>query len=90
MVKTKTDPKRPALGIRDMIGWYGVLAILAAYGLLSFKVIGSNSLAYQLLNLTGAVALIIETAAKRDVQPVALNIVWAAVALVAIVRIVVS
>jgi hypothetical protein len=36
------------------------------------------------------VALIIETAAKRDVQPVALNIVWAAVALVAIIRIFIS
>jgi len=75
---------------KNIIGWYGVMAILLAYALLSFKVIDSNMLVYQLLNLTGAAGLIAEAAAKKDTQPVALNIVWAAVALVAIIRIVFS
>lgn len=73
--------------IEDILGWYGVLAILLAYGLLSFKVIESDMLAYQLLNLTGAVGLVIIAASRKDTQPVVLNLVWATVALVAIVRI---
>jgi len=88
MIKNKLQPS--SLGLKNIAGWYGVLAILAAYALLSFKVIGSDSLPYQLLNLTGAGGLIIETAAKRDVQPVVLNAIWAAVALVAIIRITIS
>jgi len=75
---------------KNLIGWYGVLAILLAYVLISFKVLDANSLPYQLLNLTGAIGLIIETAAKKDTQPVLLNLVWAAVALVAIIRIFIS
>jgi len=75
---------------QEFSGWYGVMAILIAYGLLSFKVINADGLVYQLLNLTGAAGIIIETAAKKDMQPVVLNIVWAAVALIAIIRIAIS
>ncbi len=70
----------------SFIGWYGVIAILAAYALLSFNIIVAKSYAYQLLNLTGAIGIMIEAASKKDKQPVALNIVWAAVALAAIVQ----
>ncbi len=72
-----------------LIGWYGVLAILIAYGLVSFGLVAVKSFAYQLLNLTGAIGLIIEAASKKDVQPVALNVVWAIVALVAVIQLLV-
>ncbi len=68
------------------IGWYGVIAILMAYALLSFSVIEASGFIYQLLNLTGAIAIVIVAASKKDRQPMALNIVWAAVALIAIIR----
>ena len=68
-------------------GWYGVVAILGAYALLSFKIIQSDSLAYQILNLTGAIGIATEAASKKDTQPVVLNIVWATIALVAITQI---
>lgn len=76
--------------IRNILGWYGVLAVLVAYGLLSFKVLQANSLPYQLLNLSGALGIIVETAAKKDAQPLALNLIWAVVAAIAIIRIIVS
>lgn len=79
-MKNKTIP---------LAGWYGVLAILAAYALVTFDVIGVKSYAYQLLNLSGAVGIIVEAASKKDVQPVVLNIVWAIVAIVAVTRLVV-
>lgn len=65
----------------SLIGWYGVLAILLAYGLLSFNLLSAHSYTYQLLNLTGAVSLIIEAGSKKDYQPVTLNFVWAAIAI---------
>lgn len=68
------------------LGWYGVLAILAAYALLSFNVIAPDSYMYQLLNLTGALGIVTETAYKKDSQPAVLNAVWAMVALTAIIR----
>lgn len=67
-------------------GWYGVLAILSAYALMSFDVIVADSYAYQALNLTGALGIIFEAAAKKDRQPVVLNAVWAVIAAVAIVQ----
>ena len=71
-------------------GWYGVIAILAAYALMSFKIIQSDGLFYQLLNLTGAIGIATEAASKKDTQPVVLNIVWAIIALVAIGQIIVN
>jgi predicted membrane metal-binding protein len=74
----------------NYFGWYGVLAILLAYLLLSFNVIVSKSLSYQLLNLTGALGVIVEAMSKKDAQPAVLNGAWAAIAILAIVRIVIS
>ena len=70
------------------LGWYGVLAILLAYALLTFDFIEVKSYAYQLLNLSGAAGIIVVAASKNDRQPVVLNIVWAAVALVALVQLI--
>lgn len=70
------------------LGWYGVLAVLAAYGLISFGLITVDSYLYQLLNLTGALGIVVETVNKKDRQPAVLNAVWAAVALIAIIRLI--
>lgn len=68
----------------SFVGWYGVLAILAAYALVTFGIVAAKSYTYQLLNLTGALGLVIEAASKRDVQPAALNAIWTVVALLAV------
>ena len=68
------------------IGWYGVIAILLAYGLLIFGVLNMDSIWYLMLNLTGAVAIAYEAGSKKDRQPMVLNIIWALVAVVAIIR----
>lgn len=71
-----------------LAGWYGVIAILLAYTLLTFNLVVAKSFAYQLLNLTGAVGIIIEAKSKKDMQPVVLNVIWLAVAGFAIVELV--
>lgn len=70
----------------SILGWYGVVAIIGAYTLVSFDVIGTHSYTYQLLNLSGALGIIVEASAKKDTQPVVLNIVWAVVAVAAIIQ----
>ncbi len=73
--------------IIQTIGWYGVAAVVAAYILLSFRIVAPENIWYQLLNLTGALAIIVEASTKKDRQPVVLNIIWAVVALVALLRV---
>jgi hypothetical protein len=72
----------------SVIGWYGVLAIISAYALVSFGIVGFHSLGYQLLNLTGAIAIVSEAYSKKDYQPVVLNILWSVIALVALAQII--
>ncbi len=71
-----------------IVGWYGVIAIVVAYALVSFGLVQSNSLWYQLLNLTGAVGIVIVSFQKKAYQPGILNIVWTLIALIAIVKII--
>jgi hypothetical protein len=72
---------------RNLFGWYGVLAILLAYLLVSFNILGAKSIGYQLLNLTGAIGIVIVALSKKDAQPAVLNIAWAIIAIVAIARV---
>lgn len=64
-----------------------MLAILGAYALVSFQLVQSDSLAFQLLNLTGAVGLIVVAASKGVTQSVILNIFWGVVAIIALFNI---
>lgn len=67
-------------------GWVGVGAILGAYGLVSFGRIGSGDAVYQLLNVVGSLLVVIQAASVRNYQPMVLNIVWATIALTALVK----
>jgi hypothetical protein len=74
----------------NLFGWYGVLAILLAYLLISFNVIVAKSLGYQLLNLTGALGIVVEALSKKDAQPAVLNSAWAIIAILAILRLAIN
>jgi len=74
--------------ITEILGWYGVGAIVSAYALLSFEYIESSSLTYQLLNLSGAVGMILDGWDDKSYQSMVLNIVWGTVALIAILNLV--
>jgi hypothetical protein len=74
--------------VAEIAGWYGAIAILSAYALVSFNFISSEGITFQLLNLTGAIGIIIIASYKKLAQSIVLNIVWALVAIVAIVNII--
>lgn len=70
----------------ETAGWYGMLAIVGAYALVSFEVLDNDSAVYQLLNLTGAMGISLISWSKRAVQPTALNVIWTLIAAVALIR----
>jgi len=72
----------------EIAGWYGAVAILSAYILVSFTVISGDGVIFQLLNLTGAIGIIAIAVHKKVKQSVVLNVFWAAVAIIALVRII--
>jgi hypothetical protein len=68
------------------MGWIGSVAVIAAYALNSLQKIKSDSLSFQVLNLTGAVLLIINSVFKEAYPFTFINTVWAVIAVVAIFR----
>ena len=72
--------------VAEVCGWYGMIALITAYFLVSFGIISGQGIEYQLLNLTGGIGLLIVAASKGVVQSVILNLFWAAIGIIAIVR----
>jgi len=76
--------------ISEIIGWYGMAAILVAYFLNVWGVLSADSWIFLLLNLTGALGIVLISVQKKVWQTAGLNAVWAVIALVAIVRILIK
>jgi len=73
----------------EIIGWIGMGLIFLAYLLVSIGTIESDMLVYQFLNFIGAIGIIIISYVKKAYPPAVLNILWATIAILAIVGIVV-
>ena len=73
----------------EVLGWYGVMAILGAYFLLTINVFSSENLVYQSLNLTGSIGILLDAYFQKNYQPVVLNIFWAIIAIWGIIQILV-
>jgi len=72
----------------ELVGWYGTVSIVGAYALLSFDVFSSGNILYQLLNLTGAISIVLVSFTKKAYQPAVLNVVWSLIAILAILQII--
>ena len=70
----------------DAVGWIGSIEVIAAYGLNSYQKIRSDSLLFQLLNLTGGFFLIINTIYYSAYPSAFINVVWVTIALIAIIQ----
>jgi hypothetical protein len=73
--------------IAEYAGWYGMIAILLSFSLISFGVFTATSWIYQTLNLTGAIGIAWNAYIQRAQPSVLLNIVYAVVALFSLIRI---
>ena len=73
--------------ILSILGWIGTSLILIAYALLSTGIIESDSLIYQLINFSGALALGLNLFPKKAYAALFLQISWGFIAIVGIVMI---
>jgi hypothetical protein len=80
--------KKPIHLFSEIFGWYGAIAILGAYALVSFSFITADGLIFQLLNLTGALGLLAIGYYKKVYQSVVLNIIWSIIGILAIANII--
>ena len=74
----------------EIIGWYGTVAIILAYALVSFNVFTGENIYYQLLNGTGGLGIVYISFKKKAYQPGVLNIIWSVIAAITIIRILIK
>lgn len=72
--------------IFDVCGWIGMILVLVAYALLSTNKI-NNGKSYQVINLIAAVFMAIGLFPKNAWFSFALQVAWAIIAIVAIIKI---
>ena len=72
----------------EISGWFGAIAILAAYLLNSLGILDSLNLGYQMLNLFGAGAISLSSISKKDIPAGTLNVIWTIIAAIAILKII--
>lgn len=72
----------------EVIGWYGSLAIITAFTLASFGMVAARSYTFQLLNLTGSLAIIAISLSKKVYQSVVLNVFMVVVALITLTQLI--
>lgn len=70
----------------DVLGWIGSIEVIAAYGLNRYQKIKSDSVLFQVLNLTGGVFLIINTVYYGAYPSTFINVVWVLIALTSLAR----
>lgn len=72
----------------EAFGWYGAVAILASYALVSFEIIGVESFLFHFLNLSGSMGIMLISYAKKTYQPFVLNAFRVAIATIAIINLI--
>jgi hypothetical protein len=70
----------------EAVGWTGAVMLLLAYGLLSAGRVGGQSPAYQVMNILGAVGLIVNSGWNGAYPSAAVNVIWLAIGLAALSR----
>lgn len=71
----------------EIAGWSGMVVLLLAYYLNSTGRIEKYPAAYQWMNLWGAIGIVINTYFKQAWAPMVLDIIWAGIALYALLQI---
>ena len=71
----------------NVLGWIGAFLLLLAYALVSFKKVEADSQAYQWLNITASVLLLVNTIYYGAYPSSFVNGVWTVIAFSAILTI---
>ncbi len=71
----------------ETIGWIGMSLIVLAYALNMFGVTAATSIMYLTMNILGSLGVVYISLKKKTYQPGVLNIIWAIIAAIALLRI---
>ncbi|GGZ41429.1 hypothetical protein GCM10007049_38390 [Echinicola pacifica] len=72
--------------IFEVFGWIGAVLFISSYVLLSSGKLSQHGMMYHLLNLLGAICLVVNAIHFSDQANVLVNTVWAGIALLALVQ----
>ena len=70
----------------DVLGWIGAASLLSAYALVSSGRLSGRGLGFQVLNLVGAIGLLVNGVYHGAWPSAGLNTVWLVVGVVALAR----
>lgn len=70
----------------DITGWLGVALLLAAYALVSSRMLEGDSVLYQVMNILGGILLIANSFYYRAMPSVGVNVAWIGIAIFALTR----
>ena len=73
--------------LSDLLGWLGTLSYIIAYLLLSLGKLKAEQKTYHLLNILGALGLIVNAVHLDDYPNIIVNIVWFAIGCMALTSI---
>jgi len=71
----------------DIAGWIGMILVLIAYALISFKKLSSQSSAYHLMNLVGVSCIGVNVFVQKAWPVFVLECIWGLVATVTLIKI---
>jgi hypothetical protein len=74
----------------DAAGWLAALLILGGYALLTAGKVTAKSPLYQWMNVVGAVGFVINSGYFKAWPSAVLNVIWAGIGIVALVKIAAS
>jgi hypothetical protein len=70
----------------NVVGWLGMALLIGAYALVTAGRLHGPDLTFQLMNLVGGAALMVNSAYYGAWPSAALNLVWVAIGLVGLAR----
>ncbi|MEG3180048.1 CBU_0592 family membrane protein [Sphingomonas sp. LT1P40] len=70
----------------DVVGWFGAGLVLVAYALLSAGKLNARGVAYQAMNVAGAVGMLINGYVRGALPSAALNLVWMGIGIYVLVK----
>lgn len=70
----------------DAVGWTGAGLVLIAYALLSAGKLAARGIAYQIMNVFGAVGMLINGYVRGAFPSAALNVVWMGIGLYVLLK----
>lgn len=71
----------------ELVGWIGALLFIVAYLLLALKKISASKPLYHILNILGAICLMLHASELHDFPNLLVNSIWALIGIYAVLTI---